>query len=110
MQAVIECQASLRIATPSVTAANTLGPEGGLFTRSGSAAHPFLVKLPASAYRRQAQGGTGHPADLPVNSCLRYLTLRTICRMDHEDLPCHGKLLAQRVKLPGNEISLHCVP
>jgi len=57
MQAVIECQASLRIATPSVTAANTLGPEGGLFTRSGSAAHPFLVKLPASAYRRQAQGG-----------------------------------------------------
>jgi hypothetical protein len=27
-----------------VATANTLGTEGGLFTRSGSAAHPYLVE------------------------------------------------------------------
>jgi len=33
---------SFRAGNPSVMVVNTLGPEGGLFTRSGSAANPFL--------------------------------------------------------------------
>jgi hypothetical protein len=44
-------QKSDRKCKASLTVANTLGPEGGLFTRSSSAAHPFLVEqLSAMSY------------------------------------------------------------